>query len=184
MILGTCRILQLLCILHLYCQEFGDGRDDLPASSKSPNVQAPTENVTVPVATSVPVAASLNDPLPPVMPQVPPSLEGGVPGLMTQPPLLQSPIAYQLPVVPPLQSVPPLHVLEKIVKEEPKGPRPIKSIPIAGTPWSVVWSSDNRRFFFNATNRASVWNTPEDLVTNPLVHKILEETTEGKSKNM
>ena len=136
-------------------------------------------------AAATAVAPVSSDPQPPVIPQQPPPLVVGQPGLIVQPPLLQSPIVYQPPVMQPIpvQSIPPLpHIPEQIVKEEPKGPRPVKSIPIAGTPWSVVWSSDNRRFFFNATNRTSVWNIPEDLESNPLIHKILEETAEGKSK--
>ena len=136
-------------------------------------------------AAAAAVAPVSSNPQPPVIPQQPPPLVVGQPGLMVQPPLLQSPVAYQPPVMQPIsvQSIPPLpHIPEQIVKEEPKGPRPVKSIPVAGTPWSVVWSSDNRRFFFNATNRTSVWNIPEDLESNPLIHKILEETAEGKSK--
>jgi hypothetical protein len=141
-----------------------------------------SEVVEVAVADGGAVAPVSNDPRPPVIPQPPPPLVFGHPGLVVQPPLLQSPIPYQPPMMQPIQ-VPSLpHIPEQIVKDEPKGPRPVKSIPIAGTPWSVVWSSDNRRFFFNATNRTSVWNIPEDLETNPFIHKILEEAAEGKSK--
>ena len=115
-------------------------------------------------------------------PQLPPPLLVGQPRLMAQPPLLQSPMVYQPPMMQPIhvQSVP--HIPEQRMKEEPIGPRPVKSIPVAGTPWSVVWSSDNRRFFFNATNRTSVWNIPEELEANPLTNKILDETAEGRSK--
>lgn len=128
------------------------------------------------------VAPVSSDPQPPVLTQPPPPLVFGHPGLMVHPPLLQSPIAYQPPVMQPMQAPSLPHISEQTVKDEPKGPRPVKSIAIAGTPWSVVWSSDNRRFFFNATNRTSVWNIPEDLETNPFIHKILEEEAEGKSK--
>ncbi|MCG8626122.1 MAG: WW domain-containing protein [Proteobacteria bacterium] len=128
------------------------------------------------------VAPVSSDSQPPVLTQPPPPLVFGHPGLMVHPPLLQSPIAYQPPMMQPMQAPSLPHVSEQTVKDEPKGPRPVKSIAIAGTPWSIVWSSDNRRFFFNATNRTSVWNIPEDLETNPFIHKILEEEAEGKSK--
>lgn len=148
---------------------------------KSPEVKDSVEDA--PVVGDGAVVAVSSDLQPPVIPQLPPPLAVGQPGLMAQPPLLHSPIAYQPPMMQSIHPVPPLpHIPEQIVKEEPKGPRPVKSIPVAGTPWSVVWSSDNRRFFFNATNRMSVWNIPEDLETNPFIHKILEETAEGKSK--
>lgn len=90
------------------------------------------------------------------------------------------PLPITEPQIPPGAFLPPL--LTVSVKEEPQGPRPIKSIPIGGTPWSIVWSSDNRRFFFDATNRVSVWNIPQDLEHNSAVLRILEETVEGKSR--
>ena len=104
--------------------------------------------------------------------------------LVTSPSCLpgQPVMVAQLPLPkPPIHCLPP--TVQPILSEavEPKGPRPVRSIAIAGTPWSVVWSSDDRQFFFNATNRNSVWTIPEDLECNPLVTKILEETTVGKS---
>jgi transcription elongation regulator 1 len=70
------------------------------------------------------------------------------------------------------------------VREEPKGPRPIASIPVPGTPWSVVWSSDERMFFFNVTNHTSVWHTPEDLVGSEALQKILDNPPVGKSEHV
>ena len=67
------------------------------------------------------------------------------------------------------------------VKEEPKGPRPISSVPVPGTPWSVVWTSDERMFFFNASSRVSVWTLPEELADNPQALRIVDEPP-GKSK--
>lgn len=114
-------------------------------------------------------------------PSLPSSLAGQS-GLIPQMPVhvLQQPVKYQPPlvhaVVQPILSEP------TAIKQEPAGPYPVKSIPIAGTPWSIVWSSDNRRFFFDATQRISVWNIPKELESNPLVCKILEDTAEGKSE--
>lgn len=107
-------------------------------------------------------------------------------------PLLTSPshlpaqpvIASQLPLPKPPEHCLPPAIQPFVSKQtiEPKGPRPVKSIAIAGTPWSVVWSSDNRQFFFNATNRNSVWNIPEDLEYNSVVINILEGTKDEKSR--
>lgn len=53
------------------------------------------------------------------------------------------------------------------------GPKPIQSIPIAGTPWSTVFTSDEKMFFFNATTRKSVWKIPADLANNQFLKKIV-----------
>lgn len=42
--------------------------------------------------------------------------------------------------------------------------RPIKSTPIGGTPWCVVWTGDKKVFFYNPSTRTSVWERPEDLI--------------------
>lgn len=147
----------------------------MQAANKSPEITASVEGSSS--VDPAPIASVNDDPQPPVFSQPP---LAGQPGLIPQLPLLQPPMTYQPLVMQPVQPVLP-HQQEQSVKQEPKGPHPVRSTPIAGTPWSVVWSSDNRRFFFNATNRMSVWNIPEDLESNPLVHKILDETVEGKS---
>ena len=51
----------------------------------------------------------------------------------------------------------------EVEKVEASGPRPIATQPVSGTPWSVVWTSDQRYFFFNATTRESTWTIPEDI---------------------
>ena len=55
------------------------------------------------------------------------------------------------------------------------GPRPVSSVPIPGTPWSVVHTSDNRTFFFDATSRVSLWHLPAELEGNTHVLKLLED---------
>lgn len=109
---------------------------------------------------------ALNLPPPPPPPQLnfppPPT------ALFTSPPM-QIPLAAPLP---------------QVMAPEPKGPRPIASIPVPGTPWSVVWSSDDRSFFFNATNRSSVWSTPDDLIGNEALEKILDHPPGGKSEHL
>ena len=51
-----------------------------------------------------------------------------------------------------------------------------------GTPWSVVWTSDERQFFFDATSRVSLWIMPEELKENPHVDRIIEGGPESSSK--
>ena len=73
------------------------------------------------------------------------------------------PPAVSLPL-----KMPPLKI------EERKGPHPIESVPVAGTPWSIVFTSDKKQFFFDATSRKSFWKLPPELMHNTLVFKILE----------
>ncbi|XP_076980555.1 transcription elongation regulator 1-like protein [Tamandua tetradactyla] len=44
-----------------------------------------------------------------------------------------------------------------------KGTRPVASAPVPGSPWCVVWTGDDRVFFFNPTTQLSVWEEPLDL---------------------
>ncbi|XP_072257024.1 transcription elongation regulator 1 isoform X2 [Pyxicephalus adspersus] len=75
----------------------------------------------------------------------------------------------------------------KEIKEEPKEEemteeekaaqkaRPVATTPIPGTPWCVVWTGDERVFFYNPTTRLSMWDRPEDLVGRADVDKIIQE---------
>ncbi|XP_067344982.1 transcription elongation regulator 1-like protein isoform X2 [Channa argus] len=42
--------------------------------------------------------------------------------------------------------------------------RPVASTPVPGSPWCVVWTGDDRVFFFNPTIHLSVWERPGDLI--------------------
>ncbi|XP_049646413.1 transcription elongation regulator 1-like protein [Suncus etruscus] len=44
-----------------------------------------------------------------------------------------------------------------------RGSRPVASTPVPGSPWCVVWTGDDRVFFFNPTMQLSVWEKPGDL---------------------
>lgn len=66
--------------------------------------------------------------------------------------------------------------------DERKGPRPVESIPVPGTPWSVVFTNDGRRFFFDATNKKSIWKIPPELKDSPVVMKIMENPPWKKSR--
>ncbi|CAF5217733.1 unnamed protein product, partial [Rotaria magnacalcarata] len=54
--------------------------------------------------------------------------------------------------------------------------RPISTKPISGTPWCIVWTSDQQVFFFNPTSRISLWDRPEELKGN---HRIVKS---GRTK--
>ncbi|XP_035998845.1 transcription elongation regulator 1 isoform X2 [Fundulus heteroclitus] len=53
--------------------------------------------------------------------------------------------------------------------------RPIATNPIPGTPWCVVWTGDDRVFFYNPTTRLSMWDRPEELVGRSDVDKHIQE---------
>jgi len=59
--------------------------------------------------------------------------------------------------------------------------RPVSSTPVPGTPWCVVWTGDGRCFFYNPSQRLSVWEKPEDLQNRPDVDKLLSTKPDPKS---
>merc|ERR1719433_792578 len=62
-----------------------------------------------------------------------------------------------------------------IPKATPKDKsRPISSTPVPGTPWCVVWTGDLRSFFYNPTNKQSVWEKPAEMEGRSDVAKMLE----------
>ncbi|KAL5022911.1 hypothetical protein ScPMuIL_002066 [Solemya velum] len=54
--------------------------------------------------------------------------------------------------------------------------RPVSSTPVPGTPWCVVWTGDGRVFFYNPSQRTSVWDKPEELLNRADVEKMLQST--------
>ncbi|XP_010619765.2 transcription elongation regulator 1-like protein [Fukomys damarensis] len=56
-----------------------------------------------------------------------------------------------------------------------KGNRPVASTPVPGSPWCVVWTGDDRVFFFNPTMQLSVWEKPVDLKNRGDLKKIIED---------
>nr|XP_036293866.1 transcription elongation regulator 1-like protein [Pipistrellus kuhlii] len=56
-----------------------------------------------------------------------------------------------------------------------KGSRPVASTPVPGSPWCVVWTGDDRVFFFNPTMQLSVWEKPEDLEHRGDLDRILQD---------
>ncbi|XP_035215104.1 transcription elongation regulator 1-like [Stegodyphus dumicola] len=70
------------------------------------------------------------------------------------------------------------------VPETPPKPvdktRPVSSTPIPGTPWCVVWTGDNRVFFFNPSSRSSVWEKPDELKGRTDVEKLIQVPPSGQ----
>jgi len=60
--------------------------------------------------------------------------------------------------------------------------KPVAINSVIGTPWCVVWTGDNRSFFYNAVSKESHWVMPEELKDNPQVEKLLEEPPKPKGK--
>ncbi|RWS23164.1 transcription elongation regulator 1-like isoform X1, partial [Leptotrombidium deliense] len=69
-------------------------------------------------------------------------------------------------------------VEEKPVEKKPEQQRdkskPVSNTPITGTPWCVVWTGDNRVFYFNPSTRTSVWDRPQELRGRPDVDKLVK----------
>ncbi|XP_061658485.1 transcription elongation regulator 1 isoform X4 [Syngnathoides biaculeatus] len=67
---------------------------------------------------------------------------------------------------------------EEEMSEEEKAAqkaRPVATNPIPGTPWCVVWTGDERVFFYNPTTRLSMWDRPDELVGRADVDKHIQE---------
>lgn len=53
--------------------------------------------------------------------------------------------------------------------------KPIASIPVPGTPWCVVWTRDKRVFFYNPSEKTSLWEKPAILLGRNDVDKLIKE---------
>ncbi|NWU88951.1 TCRGL protein, partial [Upupa epops] len=66
----------------------------------------------------------------------------------------------------------------KLVTEEDSaasGSKPVASTPVPGSPWCVVWTGDDRVFFFNPAMQLSVWEKPLDLKHRGDINRIIED---------
>ncbi|NXK66708.1 TCRGL protein, partial [Sylvietta virens] len=55
------------------------------------------------------------------------------------------------------------------------GNKPVASTPVPGSPWCVVWTGDDRVFFFNPAMQLSVWERPLDLRHRGDIKRLLED---------
>ncbi|KAG7492560.1 hypothetical protein MATL_G00016620 [Megalops atlanticus] len=65
----------------------------------------------------------------------------------------------------------------------PKDKRPVASTPVPGSPWCVVWTGDDRVFFFNPTMQLSVWEKPVDLKGRGDLNRIIEDPPHKRKKD-
>ncbi|XP_018544230.1 transcription elongation regulator 1-like protein [Lates calcarifer] len=66
-------------------------------------------------------------------------------------------------------------------KEGRKDKRPVASTPVPGSPWCVVWTGDDRVFFFNPTIHLSVWEKPGELIGQD-ISRIIEDPPHKRKK--
>ncbi|XP_063076994.1 transcription elongation regulator 1-like protein [Engraulis encrasicolus] len=74
----------------------------------------------------------------------------------------------------------------KLGLEEQRAPnvqRPVASTPVPGSPWCVVWTGDDRVFFFNPTMQLSVWERPMDLKDRGDLERIMEDPPHKRKKD-
>ncbi|KAJ6668910.1 hypothetical protein lerEdw1_007719 [Lerista edwardsae] len=69
------------------------------------------------------------------------------------------------------------HSLKLLPEDEnpSNGNKPVASTPVPGSPWCVVWTGDDRVFFFNPTMQLSVWEKPVDLKNRGDINRIIED---------
>ncbi len=60
--------------------------------------------------------------------------------------------------------------------------RPVSSTPVKGTPWCVVWTGDNRVFFYNPTTKTSVWERPAELTGRPDVTEMMKSQSAAEKQ--
>lgn len=67
--------------------------------------------------------------------------------------------------------------VEEMTEEEKavQKAKPVATNPIPGTPWCVVWTGDDRVFYYNPTTRQAMWDRPEELVGRADVDKYIQE---------
>ncbi|MFH4974116.1 hypothetical protein AB6A40_000825 [Gnathostoma spinigerum] len=65
-------------------------------------------------------------------------------------------------------------------KQQQDKSRPVSSNPVAGTPWCVVWTGDQKVFFYNPSTRTSVWERPPELYNRPDVDLLVSKPPEEK----
>ncbi|KAJ8250362.1 hypothetical protein COCON_G00222840 [Conger conger] len=63
-----------------------------------------------------------------------------------------------------------------------KDKRPVASTPVPGSPWCVVWTGDDRVFFFNPTMQLSVWEKPVDLKGRGDLSRIMKDPPHKRKK--
>ncbi|XP_042557396.1 transcription elongation regulator 1-like protein [Dipodomys spectabilis] len=92
-----------------------------------------------------------------------------------RPPALMLPAAERKSRAGDEEDKPPPPMLVRGENSTAKGNRPVASTPVPGSPWCVVWTGDDRVFFFNPTMQLSVWEKPVDLKNRGDLKRIIED---------
>lgn len=66
-------------------------------------------------------------------------------------------------------------IKDEIHAEDEDKSKPVASQLIPGTSWCVVWTGDEKMFFFNPTSRLSIWERPDELEDNEKVDEIISK---------
>ena len=61
----------------------------------------------------------------------------------------------------------------------PPATKPVHSTSVPGTEWCVVWTNDDKVFFFNAVINKSVWQIPPEIKDNPVAIKLMERNPDS-----
>ncbi|XP_007894387.1 transcription elongation regulator 1-like protein [Callorhinchus milii] len=62
--------------------------------------------------------------------------------------------------------------------------KPVASTPVPGSPWCVVWTGDDRVFFFNPSIQLSVWEKPMELEGRGDISKIIQDPPHKRKMEM
>ncbi|KAF8764237.1 Transcription elongation regulator 1-like [Argiope bruennichi] len=72
-------------------------------------------------------------------------------------------------------------VSETIIKPIDKS-RPVSSTPVPGSKWCVVWTGNDKVFFYDADRKISVWEMPNELKNRTDVQKLVESPPSAMEK--
>jgi len=61
--------------------------------------------------------------------------------------------------------------------------KPISSVAVPGTPWCVVWTRDKRVFFYNPSEKISLWERPQILTGRADVDKLVKAVSAASNTN-
>uniref|UniRef100_A0A670YJF9 Transcription elongation regulator 1-like protein n=1 Tax=Pseudonaja textilis TaxID=8673 RepID=A0A670YJF9_PSETE len=68
-----------------------------------------------------------------------------------------------------------INIIFRYDENTSNGNKPVASTPVPGSPWCIVWTGDDRVFFFNPTMQLSVWEKPVDLKNRGDINRIIED---------
>lgn len=140
-----------------------------PMPAPESDTPVPQQNGDVSPADTVPPAAAANAVTTATTSAAPEKEETPSVAMETEIPKMEQPKAEEKPE--------PAEEMTEEQKQAEKA-KPVSSTPVAGTPWCVVWTGDMRVFFYNPSQRTSLWERPEDLQGRSDVDKMVANAPE------